>query len=113
VKKQHAPWLLLGLLVLAYGVGRWLGLAIAALVLLVGYAASLRLHPRAACRACKGSGRYYGAVYSWAFRFCPACLGSGRKVRFGAARWGTPAMRAEAASARNAVQQAQRGRFIE
>lgn len=113
VSKRHAPWAILGILFLSYGIWRAPGLVIASLVLLAGYFASLRLHPRTACGKCKGSGRYYGWLYSWVFRFCHKCLGSGRKVRFGAAQWGTPAMRAEAASVKSAVQQAQRGRWIE
>jgi hypothetical protein len=101
------------ILFLAYGVGRWAGLAIAAFVLLIGYVISLYLHPRTACRTCKGTGRFYGAVYSWSFRMCPACGGNGRKIRFGAARWGSPRVRTEAAAVRSALQSAQRGRFVE
>jgi hypothetical protein len=113
VRRQHAPWLLLGILILAYGVGRWLGLFTAAFVLAAGYFASLRLHPRIACRTCKGAGRFYGAIYTWGFRMCPACLGTGRKVRYGASLFGSSAMKAEAVRARAAVAEAQRGHFTE
>ena len=112
MSKRHAPWLLLGILFVSYGVGRWAGLAIASVVLACGYFASVRLHPRTACRTCKGTGRYYGWIYTWVFRFCHKCLGSGRKIRFGAAQWGTPAMRAQAESVRQGVKSAQRGRWV-
>jgi hypothetical protein len=113
VRRQHAPWLLLGILILAYGVGRWAGLVIAVFVLGIGYFVSLYVHPRTACRACDGSGRFYGAIYTWNFRMCHACGGNGRKIRFGAARWGSPRVRTEAAAVRSAIQSAERGRFIE
>jgi hypothetical protein len=101
------------ILVVSYGVARWAGLIIAASVLGAGYAVSIRLHPRIACRKCKGSGRYYGWLYSWVFRFCRDCLGTGRKIRYGAAAWGSPNMRAEAAARKQAVKTAQRGRWVE
>lgn len=113
MKKRHAPWLLLGILFVAYVLGHGLGLVVAVSVLAAGYFASLRLHPRTACRNCKGSGRFYGAIYTWGFRFCPACLGTGRKVRYGASLLGSSAVKAEAVRVRAAVQEAPRGRWTE
>jgi hypothetical protein len=113
VRKRHAPWAILGILFVSYGIWRWAGLVIAALCLLTGYLASIRLHPRTACGKCKGSGRHYGWIYSWVFRFCHKCLGSGRKVRWGSAQWGTSRVRSEAQAVRQAVQTAQRGRWVE
>lgn len=113
MKRQHAPWLLIVILALSYGIGRWVGLVVAAFVLAIGYIISLYVHPRAACRACKGTGRFYGAIYTWNFRMCHACGGNGRKIRFGAARWGSLRVRTEAAAVRSALQSAERGHFIE
>lgn len=111
--KRHAPWALFAILFLSYGVGRLPGLVLAAVVLFIGYFVSLRWHPRTACRGCKGSGRHYGVLYSWVFRFCRDCLGTGRKVRWGASRIGTPRVRSEAAATRQVVREAQRGRWVE
>ena len=59
-------------------------LAIAGAVLVLGYIGSLFLHPYTNCDACKGSGRHYGAVFTWGRRQCHRCAGSGRKQRLGA-----------------------------
>ena len=48
-----------------------------------GYFISLRIHPFAKCRVCKGTGRHYGSVYTYAHRRCRKCGGSGRKERIG------------------------------
>lgn len=113
MRKRHAPWAILAILFVSYGIWRLPGLVTAALVLTIGYAASIRLHPRINCRRCKGSGRDYGLVYSWVWRWCRKCLGSGRKVRWGSGAWGSPRMREEAAATRQAVQTSQRGRWVE
>jgi hypothetical protein len=103
----------MAILFVSYGIGRWTGLVIASAVLAAGYFVSVRWHPRIACRTCKGAGRRYGLIYTWVYRFCRDCLGSGRKVRYGAAQWGSPRMRAEAAATRQSVRSAQRGRWVE
>jgi hypothetical protein len=113
VAKQHAPWALIGILVASFGIWRWAGLIIAAAVLAAGYFASIRLHPRIACRTCKGAGRFHGHIYTWVYRLCHDCLGSGRTVRYGASRWGSTRMRSEAQATRQAVQSAQRSRWVE
>lgn len=113
MRKRHAPWAIIAILFVSYGIWRLPGLVLAAVVLTAGYAISIRWHPRTACRGCKGTGRHYGLLYSWVFRFHKDCLGSGRKVRFGASRWGTMRVREEAAAVKQSVQTASRGRWVE
>ena len=60
MSKRHAPWAILAILFVSYGVARLPGLLVASAVLGAGYLVSIRLHPRTACRKCKGSGRFYG-----------------------------------------------------
>ena len=111
--KRHAPWAIIAILFVSYGVGRLPGLLIAATVLAVAYFVSVRLHPRIACRTCKGTGKFYGWIFTWVWRNCHKCLGSGRKVRYGASMWGTPTVRAEAEATKAAVKEAPRGRWVE
>lgn len=59
-------------------------LVIVLLLLAVGYAASIYLHPYVQCEACKGSGRHRGSVFNYGFRPCHKCSGVGRKQRLGA-----------------------------
>jgi hypothetical protein len=59
-------------------------LIVVATVFAVGYLLSLRLHPFTNCRACKGGRRHRAAIYSYAYRACRRCKGSGRMLRFGA-----------------------------
>jgi hypothetical protein len=113
VSKSRAPWALFGILFLSYGIWRTAGLIVASLCLTIGYFASIRLHPRIACRKCKGRGRFSGFIYTWAWRWCRKCLGSGRKVRWGSGAWGSPRMREEATATRRAVREAPRGRWVE
>ncbi|HEY0716431.1 MAG TPA: hypothetical protein VGD68_02350 [Streptosporangiaceae bacterium] len=50
-----------------------------------GYFVSLRIHPYRRCPACtKSPGRHWGSVYSYGYRRCRACGGTGRKDRLGA-----------------------------
>jgi hypothetical protein len=62
----------------------------AALILIVliagfGYLVSLRIHPFRRCPACtKTPGRHWGGVYTYGYRRCRACGGTGRKDRLGA-----------------------------
>jgi len=53
-----------------------------ALVLVVGYYASLRIWPETFCRKCEGGGRNAGSTRQ-RFGRCRACGGSGRKPRLG------------------------------
>jgi hypothetical protein len=62
-------------------------LMIAGLGLLVAWTVSLLLHPFTACSSCKGSPRSFGLVATRSFRLCPACGGSGRRLRVGARMW--------------------------
>jgi hypothetical protein len=50
---------------------------------IIGYFVSLRLHPLTKCRVCNGGSRHYGTVYTYAFRRCRKCGGTGRKERLG------------------------------
>ena len=61
----------------------------AALVVIVllagaGYLFSLRVHPLKRCPVCKGQSRHYGSVYTYAYRRCRTCGGTGRGYRLGA-----------------------------
>ena len=59
-------------------------LIIIALIAGAGYLISLRIHPLKRCPVCKMTGRHFGAIYSYGFRRCRACGGTGRKNRLGA-----------------------------
>lgn len=59
-------------------------LIVIALIAGLGYLVSLRIHPLRRCPVCKMTGRHYGSVYSYGFRRCRACGGTGRKDRLGA-----------------------------
>jgi len=66
-------------------VGGTAGLVVvgAALVWVVLYAISLLVNPYAKCRACKGRGKRFGGMFTYAFRLCPDCKGTGRQLRLG------------------------------
>ena len=55
-----------------------------ALIAGAGYLISLRIHPLKRCPVCKMTGRHFGAIYSYGYRRCRACGGTGRKDRLGA-----------------------------
>ena len=59
-------------------------LIVIALVAGAGYLISLRIHPLKRCPVCKMTGRHFGAIYSYGYRRCRACGGTGRKDRLGA-----------------------------
>ena len=59
-------------------------LIIIALIAGAGYLISLRIHPLKRCPVCKMTGRHFGAIYSYGYRRCRACGGTGRKDRLGA-----------------------------
>lgn len=50
-----------------------------AILAAVSYVLSLFLHPYTKCGTCKGTARHYGALFTWGFRPCHACSGSGRQ----------------------------------
>ncbi|MQA14735.1 MAG: hypothetical protein GEV09_11335 [Pseudonocardiaceae bacterium] len=50
---------------------------------LLGYVASLWLHPWTRCGVCKGNPRRYGSIFTRAWRPCGRCGGTGRKTRLG------------------------------
>jgi hypothetical protein len=54
-----------------------------AIVAVVCYYISLKIHPLTKCRACNATGRHFGTVYSYAHRRCRKCGGSGRQDRLG------------------------------
>ena len=53
------------------------------ILVVAGYWISLRVHPYAKCRVCKGSGRHFGSMYKNTLRRCRKCGGSGRQDRLG------------------------------
>lgn len=59
-------------------------LIVIALIAGAGYLISLRIHPLKRCPVCKMTGRHFGAIYSYGYRRCRACGGTGRKDRLGA-----------------------------
>lgn len=58
-------------------------LIIVIILAVVGYLISLRIHPLVRCRLCKGTGRHFGSVYTYAQRRCRKCGGTGRLDRLG------------------------------
>jgi DnaJ-class molecular chaperone len=56
---------------------------IVGVIFAVGYYLSLRFHPFTKCRLCNGTGRHFGAIYTYAQRRCRRCGGTGRKYRYG------------------------------
>jgi DnaJ-class molecular chaperone len=55
-------------------------------VFVVGYLISLRIHPLRKCPVCKMTGRHWGSIYTYSYRRCRRCGGTGRLDR-----WGTQA----------------------
>jgi DnaJ-class molecular chaperone len=55
-------------------------------VFFVGYLISLRIHPLRKCPVCKMTGRHWGSIYTYSYRRCRRCGGTGRLDR-----WGTQA----------------------
>jgi hypothetical protein len=90
------PLILVLTLALGFVLANIVGLILAAVLLLIGYMVSIRRHPRIAHRSCGGTGRSHGWLYTWTHHRCQGCSGSGRAIRYGAARWGAPAIRQEA-----------------
>ena len=59
-------------------------LIVIALIAGAGYLISLRIHPLKRCPVCKMTGLHFGAIYTYGYRRCRACGGTGRKDRLGA-----------------------------
>ena len=96
VRKSRFPWILAGILVVAFAGWHLAGLVLASIGLGTAYFFSLRVHPRMRHGRCKGTGEVRGAVFTWTHRKCPGkvCQG-GRQIRWGAGRWGADHIRAE------------------
>lgn len=58
-------------------------LVAAVLIYVIAYVISLKLHPETNCHRCKGTGRHWGAIFTYARRQCTYCGGNGRKPRLG------------------------------
>ena len=105
----RAPVALIIILVLSYAIGHIPGLIVAAVILFAGYMASVRLNPRIKHRACGGTGRRAGWIYTWTHHRCSGCGGNGRVIRYGTGKFGTSYYRERAstqASARKAAKAA-------
>ena len=57
-------------------------------LLFAGWVISVYIHPYVKCEYCKGLGRHRGAVFTYAFRPCHHCSGTGQKQRWGAVVFG-------------------------
>ena len=102
MSRARFPWILAGILVVAWAGGHALGLVLAAAGCAAAYLASVRLHPRVRHRRCGGTGEHRGAVFTWVHRRCGRCAG-GRIIRWGAGQWGSPAIQAERRRTRAAL----------
>jgi hypothetical protein len=58
-------------------------LVIAAVIGLVAYVISLKLHPNTNCHRCKGTGKNRGEIFTSSHRQCTYCGGTGRIPRWG------------------------------
>ena len=61
----------------------YLTIGVLAVCAVVGYRVSLRIHPFHRCRRCAGTGKHFGAFFSYSQRPCRRCGGNGRRRRFG------------------------------
>jgi hypothetical protein len=80
----------------SFALGSALGLVLAGAGLIAVYLVNVRLHPRILHPKCGGSGRTHDWLFPWVYHRCKGCGGSGRMIRYGAARWGMPHIRQEA-----------------
>ncbi|MDN5747417.1 MAG: hypothetical protein L0H64_02640 [Pseudonocardia sp.] len=60
--------------------------SLALLLIAIGaiYLVSVWINPFAPCRACKGTPKSFGRLFTTAFDLCRVCEGRGRRVRMGA-----------------------------
>jgi DnaJ-class molecular chaperone len=78
-------WLVLAIPALVFGHGNVvLIIALYGVFVAVAYVISLALHTNRRCRACKGSGRQRGAMFTYGDRACKTCGGQSRHRRWGA-----------------------------
>ena len=89
-----------GLLVVAI-VAHSIAIGAVWLLVMLGYAISLVIHPRIRCLHCSGTGELRGAIFGWTFRRCPRCAG-GRTIRRGATAIGLPHVKQQARAQRTA-----------
>lgn len=66
------------------GYGEWVLLALAAAV---GYIVTCVVWPFAACRKCRGEGKFRSWFGGESWRRCGRCKGSGERVRVGRRAW--------------------------
>ena len=102
MSKARFPWILAGILIIAWAGWHALGLVLAGAGCAVVYLSSLRLHPRTRHGRCSGTGEHRSPLFPWVFRKCGRCSG-GRIIRWGAGRWGSPAVQAERTRTRAAL----------
>jgi hypothetical protein len=54
-----------------------------AVLFLIAYRISLRIHPNRRCRPCGGTGKVSGVIFTWACSYCRKCGGDGMVPRLG------------------------------
>jgi hypothetical protein len=78
-------WLILIVPALLIGHGKLVpSLVSYAVAIAICYAVSLTRHSNRRCRACGGSGRQRGSMFTWGDRMCTTCGGQSRHRRWGA-----------------------------
>lgn len=83
IKRATAIFWLIGLIILLAAFHTTVEVIIIVGIVAAAYYASLILHPDRDCRACRGTGRHRGWLFTWSRRQCPSCAGQGRHRRFG------------------------------
>lgn len=56
-------------------------------IVTIGYFATCAIWPFRSCRRCHGSGKLHSPLFKKALRLCPACNGSGLRLRVGRKAW--------------------------
>jgi hypothetical protein len=105
-------------LLFVWALGRWAGLLLGLTFLTVAYFASLRIHPRIRHNGplgigwftCRGTGEKHSHLFPWIWHRDKYCRGSGRVVRWGARRWGSQSVKAEAVAAKQGRRTAKQNR---
>jgi hypothetical protein len=100
VTRRSFPVIFFGLLVVAI-VAHSVVIGAIWLVLMLGYAVSLLIHPRSRCTHCNGTGELRGSLFTWTFRRCGQCQG-GRIIRRGATVMGLSHVKDQARAQRTA-----------
>ena len=107
MSRARFPWILAGILIVAWAGWHAAGLALAGAGCAIVYGSSLRLHPRTRHGRCGGTGEHRSRLFPWVFRKCGRCA-SGRIIRWGAGQWGSPPIQAERRRTRAALAAARR-----